>query len=234
MRLNRAKMALILLAVLILITACAHINTIKPYLNNPEFQAQNFPIRDLRLAVYTDGDNDSEINQLIVKTSETLKEQVGIRLKVVSFQLVAWERTDRGEMMKELYQRNKRDRATSKFDIAIGFRRLGAFETVVHFIIGGWDAMTDDTHRRYIVVRTANQYVLAHEICHTFIFSHDHSVTGLMQSVQISLFPGTPGINRTIYLSPKDREEILKNKWRDFNTRPQLRDENQTDLLNED
>jgi hypothetical protein len=73
-------------------------------------------------------------------------------------------------------------------------------------VYGGW---IDDTERRLIWLYNPDSRTLAHEIGHAFIFSHDHSATGLMS------FMTLPGMGST-QLSERDRDEMLKNKWRDF------------------
>lgn len=37
-----------------------------------------------------------------------------------------------------------------------------------------------------------------------------------MNTALFQIIPGV-ALNKTIYLSPEDRKEALKNKWRDFN-----------------
>ena len=63
-----------------------------------------------------------------------------------------------------------------------------------------------------------------HEICHAFVFERRHSTNGVM-SAAIFKFPLLPVLfNFPEYVSEEDRQEILQNKWRNFNgrRRPQL------------
>jgi len=227
-------LALVLFTVLFLTSGCATVGTVMWDVKKPEFQEENHPIRDINLVVYSNGfHSNGSIRELIADTSHELERQVGIRLVIKSIQPIEWDGTSSTKRLNTLYKRAKKDFG-DKFDMAIGFGWHTPADLILMNVIGNWMAAIDDTYRRYIVVKTSSKYALTHELCHAFIFSHGHSSTGLMQGVQISLLPGTSGINRTIYLSPKDRKEVLKNKWRDFNKRPQLRDKDRSDFLEED
>jgi len=229
----KRKMIILAMATLLLSGCGSLFGTVRFQIDDPGFQVQNQPIRNLRVAVFSDGQySQEEIYGPLREISETLEKQVGIRLQICLLQPITWEeKSSLGERL-HVINRAAKKYGREKFDIAIGFE-YSASDAILAALIGGMRGITDDTYRRYVVVKTADEYVLAHEICHTFIFSHGHSATGLMQSMTISVFPGTPGINTTIYLSPEDRAEVLENKWRDFNVRPQLDKENQGDLLEE-
>jgi hypothetical protein len=199
-----------------LLPSCS-IGTVKPFLKDPEFQAQNLPVRVLRIFVLTDSTHDkSKITKFIDQCSHVIEEQVGIRLEIVEWKNIDWNDTDwkskllTVRILKNIANRTRNDRG--RFDIAIAFTGLSLFGDGVLGLFGGtWLGVIDDTYRRYIVVKLLDPYVLIHELFHAFIFSEAHSMTCIMAT---GFYP----LGRhCLWLGNKDRVEVLKNKQRDFN-----------------
>ncbi len=198
-----------------LITGCAG-TTVKYQLNNPGFQKENFPPRTLRVGVFSNGTYSQEdIVQLIEKTSSVLDKQLGIRLEVVFFQPIKWEERECNLMLDKLHGSTLN--VPDNIDIAVAF---ASHKILRKFTL--WYGVIDDSYRRYIILNKSTA-VFIHEIGHCFIFSHNHSSNGVMKSIPF-----------TTFFSPEDREEILKNKWRDFNVKPDLDESCKVNLLKED
>lgn len=145
------------------------------------------------------------IEKLIAECSAILESQVGIRLQSVGSQQVEWvdERNSTDRMLtriaKETWEK------ADNFDMAIGF---------VHFNDGLIIGRIDGVFWRFIVVKELEPNLLLHEILHAFLPGKDHAKEWLMQSVR-------PPYGRAWYwLTPDERNEVLKNKWRDFNLVP--------------
>lgn len=114
-----------------------------------------------------------------------------------------------------------------KYDMAIWLRNFPIHEYATIFFIPTYLAVTDDTYRRYIIMKVNSPYVLAHEIMHGFVFSTAHSACLLDGS---GFYPFTSGC---IWLTKGNWEEAISNKWRDFNKRPEIPSEYRQDLINE-
>lgn len=180
--------------------------TIKLFLNEPEFKAENQPIRALRILVITDGTYRKDaIEGLIAECSRIVETQVGIRFEVVDFRQIQWddEHKDASQMLARIAKETveKRD----SFDMAIGF---------VYFDEGRTVGRIDGVFWRYVVVKELEPNLLLHEIFHAFLPGKEHTTDWLMQPVR-------PSYGREWYwLTLEERKEVLKNKWRDFNVVP--------------
>ncbi|MCR4290293.1 MAG: hypothetical protein NUV86_08565 [Candidatus Scalindua sp.] len=200
---------------MVIITGCTE-TTVKSQLNILAFQEENLPIRTLRLGVFLDSTySGEEIAHLVDEASTALEEQLGIHLEIVYNRPINLEERECDLMLDEL--QDSALRVPDSVDVAVAF---------VSFKIPGslfmWKGVIDDSYRRYIILRGSTKE-LVHEIGHCFILSHSHSSNGVMKSAP-----------STIYFSPADREEILKNKWRNFNEKPDLDERDEINLLKED
>ena len=215
------KFYLIILMAIVL-SSCAHIGTIKSDINQPEFQAENLPIRELRVWVYYE--DYCQINKL----SDLMEAQVGIRLNMTKYTPVEWESIGLLSRIEQMYDINN----STDFDIAIGFGHLTGPEAFM-MLLGMPMAfgMIDDTYRRFITLKTMETEITLHEIYHSVILNHAHSLTGVMPALDFKIFPGLPSLNMGNYLTKADREEVLRNKWRDFSTKVLISEEYQRDIV---
>ena len=180
------------------------------------FQEEGLPLRTLRLGVFFDSTySEEEVVHLVDEASTALEEQLGIHLEVVYNRPINLQKIECDLMLDEL--RGSALRVPDSVDVAVAFVR-SKFPGSLFM----WKGATDDSYRRYIILRGTAK-VLIHEIGHCFIFSHSHSSRGVMKS--------TPS---TTYFSSEDREEILENKWRNFNEKPDLDERDRINLLRED
>jgi tetratricopeptide (TPR) repeat protein len=206
-----AKMKkLLLLLPLVCLLGC-YAGSVKPLLNRPEFKAENEPIRTLRIFLITDDSyRKDEIEKFVSKCSDLSEMQVGIRLEIVEWYQIKWE--DELDDIIKMEIRIARDTwyKRDQFDIALTF---------VHFafnVAGGKLPLgaTDTFFWRYLFVRELDPYILLHELFHAFLFNRGHSEEWVMRG-------GRPAYgNEWYWLTPKDRKEVLRNKWRDFNIMP--------------
>lgn len=168
------------------------------------------PIRTLRVLVVTDNSHDlAEITKSVGEASGVLKKQIGIELHILpSPILVNWkeERITFEELQKISSERE------GEFDIAIGFGRQLPEQVPAYT-----EAMNESIYRRFIISMSTHPWLLAHEVGHSFIFCHVHSVSGLMQAYG-SVFMGA----NEYTFAKEDREEALRNKWRKFEERVEL------------
>ncbi|MFZ2447278.1 MAG: hypothetical protein WAW37_13045 [Syntrophobacteraceae bacterium] len=227
-RLPQTTLPVIFLSFFVFLSLTACGTTVRTRINDSKFISENHPIRELRVLVATDGSYDRKrVASLIAEVSKSLDEQVGIRLKPIGHVDITWEQRGPIPMLQRLYER------TSGYDtdIVIGFGSKAPLDMVATSLLGGWQAVIDDTFRRYIVMTGLDSHNLAHEICHAFILTHAHGGAGLMQPASVQIVPGVT-ILQSKYLSVKDRQEVLKNKWRDFSEVQELNIEEQEHPIN--
>ncbi len=204
------KTKIILLLILVCLSGC-YSGSVKPLLNRPEFRAENEPVRTLKVLVITDDSyRKDEIEKFVSKCSYLVELQVGIRLKIEDWYQIKWkdELDDiiKTEMRIAADTWGKRD----EFDVAL------TFVYFVHPIAGGKLPLgaTDTFYWRYIFVREFDPYILLHELFHAFLCRKVHSKEWAMREAR-------PSYGKEWYwLTPEDRREVLRNKWRDFNVMP--------------
>lgn len=213
----------VLFLAMVLLSSCS-LGTVKPFLKDGEFQAENLPVRTLRTLVLTDGTHDqSKIAKLIDQSSQLAEEQVGIRLKIIDWKNIDWKsKRSTVKMLKTVANETSSDK--DQFDIAVAFTGLSVVGDGVLGLFGGtWLGVIDDTYRRFIIVKLLDPYVLLHELFHAFIFSEAHSMICIMTT---GFYP--IGKN-CLWLGKNDRTEVLRNKDRDFNRKPNV--EGGTDFI---
>ncbi|OGZ07815.1 MAG: hypothetical protein A3C13_03985 [Candidatus Lloydbacteria bacterium RIFCSPHIGHO2_02_FULL_50_11] len=211
LRIHKILKAATVIAVFLTL-GCTTTGTIQNLSVSAKDQAENLPIRKLRTHIVFDDIKDlSEIRRALELTSDILRKQSGIELDVdFSAGPLVWVARDRCSVLSRLHKTTAPRK--EEFDVAIGFTRFTAAEIALG-ILGTWLAVTDDTYRRYIVTRSLSPWVVAHELGHVFILDHAHSESGLMQP---GTLPFIPLAKWNYYLSPEDRKEVLRNKWRKF------------------
>lgn len=202
----------------LLVSGCGSTGVVREMTIPAEQQAENQPVRKLRVHVVFDSREYLEqMKQTLAEASDILKKQVGIELEAtISSEPIVWKGRRRSEILDELYLTTVP--RTQEFDIAIGFTELSVGETVGCIVgISCWFGVADDTYRRYIVMRTLHPYFLAHELGHLFIFDRAHSDSGLMKAMVLAILPNVALIGSgDYYFAPEDRNEALRNKWRKF------------------
>ena len=223
------RLARILVLIAILTFSCAS----SPRYDDPQVQAQNYPLRTLSVIVYSDNsDQKDEIYGFIRSVSNILEYQVGIKLKVAAFnpikipEKVLIQHPDgKLEYVKSytqcgslalLERKTLSSYSEKSFDISILFMKRPSAESWGQLMV--WNGVIDGSARRYIVMKVLDEYSLVHEIGHAFIFSHVHSSEGVMKE---SLW----GFG-TSWFNEEDRVEILRNKKRDFSEAPRVRASN--------
>ncbi len=162
------------------------------------------------------------IDELVRRGSDALFEQVGITLKIIDWKPIEWQPGGRAEALAQVV--HAAARYDKPYDIVLALREFAFPELMRYALVGGWEGVIDDTYRRFIVIRRMTVQVLLHEVCHSFLFTENHSwgLRHLMQPVTFYVVPGIMPLNRSVYLKENDRKEILKNKWRDFSMPPAL------------
>jgi len=207
--LARMKVSLIIL-LLIGLTGC-YAGTVKPFVNRPEFKAENEPVRTLRILIVTDGSyRKEEMGKLVSKCSRIMEMQVGIRLEIVDTHQIKWgdERSDSSGMLTRIATETWEK--TSHFDVAVAFAYFEEKSEAYRLHIG----RIDGVFWRYIVVKEPEPNLFLHELFHAFLPGQGHGKDGLMQPVRPSYG------NEWYWLTPEERKEVLRNKWRDFNAVP--------------
>lgn len=88
--------------------------------------------------------------------------------------------------------------------------------TVENFVwLFGFGKIKDAVEQHYrkeIILETMDPKILAHAIGHCFIFSHCHSSEGIMRAGVMQ--------DGSTKFSERDRQEILRNKWRIMTVKP--------------
>jgi hypothetical protein len=209
------------LILFLLVSACGSLGTVRGSVNDPQFQAENYPIRDLKLAILSDGrHSEQEIRNSVCKASSYLGEQVGITLSISHFDTIQFSGSTITEMLNNVF-RKVTGYDDDSFDIAVGYAGYTAADYAAQALsffvpVPFWLGVIDDQAGKVVVVKTTDETVLMHELMHSFIFDYVHSETGLMADARINLLPFLPSLNRSHYISMTDREQVLKNKWREI------------------
>jgi tetratricopeptide (TPR) repeat protein len=185
--------------------------SVKPLLNRPEFEAENEPIRTLRIFLITDDSyRRDEIEKFVSKCSRLAEMQVGIRLEIVDGYQIKWE--DELEDILKMEIRIAADTWSQRdrFDIALTFVNFVQRVSGGKFPLGA----TDTFFWRYLFVKELDPYILLHELFHAFLLRQGDSGDWVMR-------PARPTYgNEWYWLTPEDRKKVLRNKWRDFNVMP--------------
>jgi len=201
---------LALLLPLVFLLGC-YAGSVKPLLNHSEFKAENEPIRTLRILLITDNSyRKDEIEKFVSRSSSLLEVQVGIRLEILDWYEIKWE--DELNDICKMEIRIAADTWSKRdtFDIAL------TFVYFVHTIEGGKLPLgaIDTFFWRYISIRELDPFILLHELFHAFLLQKDHSNEWVMRAAR-------PRFGSEWYwLTPEDRKQVLRNKWRDFNVMP--------------
>ncbi len=217
------KKIIVALIMLLLFCSCAHIGTVRTDVSKPFFREQCQPTRVVNCMIFSDGTWSNErIKVEMKKASDSFEKQVGIRLEILEvrgkkFISAGWVNT-----LKEMQDAMKRAERTS-FDMAIAFVSFDLIQATGFHALGlGYMACIDDTYRRYVVIKHLDYRIILHEVSHAFVLDHAHSSTGSLASFPVKL-PILPHVfNMTEWLTPSDREEVLKNKWRHFSQQVDL------------
>jgi hypothetical protein len=181
---------------------------------------ENLPVREVGVIIVSqDLKSVAAIQELINRSSGKLLEAVGIRLLIKDWKLINWSTASRDGRLDQLVG-TMRD-YDKPYDIVIAFCNREPLEALTYVAAGGWQGVIDNAYRRFIVVRSHDIKVLLHEIVHAFVFDVEHA-GGVMAGTDICFFPNVLCFNRTESIHPRAREEVLKNKWRDFSVRPGL------------
>ena len=200
----------VLLSLLLCLIGC-FAGSVKPLLDHPEFKTENEPIRTLKILLITDNSyRRDEIEKFVSKCSHLVERQVGIRLEILDWYQIQW-----GDELDDIHKMEIRVATETwgkkdEFDIAI---------TMVHFVqsVDGGKlplGATDTFFWRYVFVKELDPFILLHELFHTFILKRGHSKDWVMRAGR------PPYGNEWYWLTPEDRQAVLRNKWRDFNVMP--------------
>ena len=222
--------------VLILAAGCTT-SSIQSLLSDSAFQEQNNPLRTLRVVIVATERDVEKGKQIVRSTSDLIEPQVGIRLAVAKVVQIeqAITGTNREKALAELYEAvEKRGLQRGRdFDLAIGIAERPLRDLLGQLLpIPSWLGVIDDNLCRcFYVTKTKDVKINAHEVMHVFLFKNHHR-GGLMASLAyVYLLPGVPISIGGLYLLPEDREEVLRNKWRDLNA---LSDNEKGDIEVED
>jgi tetratricopeptide (TPR) repeat protein len=165
----------------------------------------------LRILLITDDFyRKDEIEKFVSKCSGLVGMQVGIGLEIVDWYQIKWE--DELDDIIKMEIRIAADTWSKRdeFDIAL------TFVYFVHNIAGGKLPLgaIDTFFWRYLFVRELDPYILLHELFHAFSLQKGHSKDWVMRDAR------PPYGSQWYWLTPEDRKEVLRNKWRDFNVMP--------------
>ncbi len=209
---------------------CAHVGTVKSELDDPNFQSQNLPSRALSVCVVSENSWPKEdIETMIGRVSGLMAEQTGIQLQVTNWiehPLPSFTQKEGLQSLVKIISKEHKE-----YDLVIGFSSRGIASQLMEVPFGAWLGAIDDNYRKFIIIKFLDERVLLHEICHAFVFAKSHSTSGVMNALLIKV-PMLPFLfNIPKYLSKEDRQEILLNKWRDFNQKPSIPEEHQVDTI---
>ncbi len=214
---------------------CSCGRTVKDLVHNPDFALRNHPKRTLNVMIVTEEEPDTrELTQWLETCGRTIDEQVGITLKPAQF-VQAKNLPSVNDISGRLTALHSAGEGRDDWDIMINPAGYGTLDIALCLMnlflpVPMYQGYIDDAYRKIIVLKSRDCRTFVHELFHAFILSHNHS-NGVMAGMTFQLLPFTPPLNNTLYLNEKDRDEVLKNKWRDFRTKSQLSLETQRDLI---
>ena len=201
---------LVYLLLLVCLLSC-YSGSVKPLLSRPEFKAENEPMRTLKiLLVADDSYRKDEIEKFVSKCSRLVEMQVGIRLEILDSYQIKWE-----DELDDIIKMEIRIAADTwsrrdQFDIVLTFAHFAYSVRGGKLPLGA----TDTFFWRYLFVKELDPYILLHELFHAFLLEQGHSGNWVMREAR------SPYGNEWYWLTPEDRREVLRNKWRDFNVMP--------------
>jgi hypothetical protein len=222
---------IILFVLLVSLVGCAHIGTVKSQLNDQAFQEKNLPFRDLSVAVISEESWPKEdIETMINNVSNLMAEQVGIRLRIdrwVFHPIPSFTPTEGVKNVAKVIGKEHEN-----YDLVVGFSSRSIASHLIELPTGfAWLGAIDDSYRKFIIIKYLDERVLMHEICHAFVFNKAHSISGVLTAAMFKI-PLVPALfNLPRYLSKDDRIEILRNKGRDFNEKPVIREEDRSHMV---
>jgi hypothetical protein len=222
---------IILMILLISLVGCAYNGTVKSQLNDNGFQKENLPFRTLSVCVISEGSWPKErIETTLSDLSNLMAEQVGIQLRVdrwIDHPVPSFVPTQGLQNLVEIIGKEHQN-----YDLVIGFSSRGLASNLIEMASWtAWLGAIDDSYRKFIIIKFLDERVIEHEICHAFVFDRRHSVNGVL-SAAIFKLPLAPFLfNMPRYVSMEDRQEILRNKWRDFNKKPVIPEKYQADTV---
>jgi hypothetical protein len=160
--------------------------------------------------------SDERVKVEIKRASDSFEKQVGIRLEIAEFRRKTFISTDWFDTLRQMKETMERPELTS-FDMAIAFVRFGPLQAAGFHALGlGYMGCIDDTYRRYVVIKHLDHRIILHEVGHAFVLDHAHSSSGSLAPWPLK-FPILSHIfNMSEWMTPDDRREVLKNKWRYF------------------
>jgi len=201
---------LVYLLLLVCLLSC-YSGSVKPLLSRPEFKAENEPMRTLKiLLVADDSYRKDEIEKFVSKCSRLVEMQVGIRLEILDSYQIKWE-----DELDDIIKMEIRIAADTwsrrdQFDIVLTFAHFAYSVRGGKLPLGA----TDTFFWRYLFVKELDPYILLHELFHAFLLEQGHSGNWVMREAR------SPYGNEWYWLTPEDRRQVLRNKWRDFNAMP--------------
>jgi hypothetical protein len=196
-----------ILLCLLLLTGCATTHT------------QTIPIDPMRnvaaLVVYDPSYSKADVEQCLERSNSTFLSEFGIRVEPLEFREYEWVRNDNTDVLLDQMAKLNPD---GQYDMVIGFTRRTVLASVTDNLLAGWSGVIDDIWRRYVVVKSTDDYILTHELLHAFVLNVEHEWKfGQLSAIQVSLVPFLPFTTlRSRNISDSLYYEVIRNKWRDF------------------
>ena len=194
------------LSALLLMVGCATTHT-------AQFDTQ--PMRQVSaLVVYDSSYALRDIAECVSEASYKFETEFGIIIVPKEMRPYAWTYSDNTDILLDQMAKLNQD---NQYDMVIGFTRRTALHFVVDNLVAGWSGVVDDIWRRYVVVKSTDDYILTHELVHAFVFTFGHEWSfGQLSAVQVGLIPFIPITLRSSAISDAVYREVMRNKWRDF------------------
>ena len=147
-----------------------------------------------------------DVTECFSESAYVFEEEFGIRLIPVAMRTYEWTRSDDTDvLLDQMAKLNAED----QYDMVIGFTRRTALASLTDNLVAGWSGVIDDVWRRYVVVKSTDDYILTHELVHAFVlkFGHEWSF-GQLSAVQVGLIPFIPITVRSRSISDAVYREV--------------------------
>ncbi len=185
---------------------------------SPEQELRN--VRNVSAVVIVDESADrGETTRFLDEAFRIFFGQTGIRVRIEGWKTIRWQGSSRTELLRQLA--DEMQSYGRPFDIAIAMYEMDPLDRLGFNLVGGWTGVIDDEYRKFVMVRRHRTRILVHELGHAFLFDHVH--TGeVMDAFNVCAIGDRLCDNESVCFLDRDIREILRNKWRDFDAKPDL------------
>jgi len=223
----RLRNGILFLVLIFLLPGCSYLmslDSVKKDMDKPWFQEKLNPPREIQVLILSN-EPDKDLEEVIAEASDEMMKQTGMRLNIIGYASIdkTFVPSQRGALQ---ILHEAAESPGVRYDLAITTWGVMGIDAMIPFV-GVMFGAIDDVYRRYIILRVKTKFILLHEIFHAFIFDRVHG--GCITNSGWTFPLGT----RCYWLTERDWQETMKNKWRDFREPVSIPEELRWDIIKE-